>query len=158
MAETIDSVEQRLASMGVVLPEASKPAAGYSNAVTVNGLLYVSGKGPSGYPKGKLGEWFTTEDGYDFARSAAIEVLAVVKAELGSLDRVKRVVKIQGFINAVPEYEEHHKVLDGCSELMMQAFGDKGAHARSVFGAVSLRANLPVIIDSIFEIETGIND
>ncbi|MCZ1268000.1 RidA family protein, partial [Paenibacillus tundrae] len=96
---------------------------------------------------------FTTEQGYEFARNAAIEVLAVVQEVLGSLDRVKRVVKVQGFINATASYEEHHKVLNGFSDLMLDVFGEQGVHARSVFGAVSVRDNLPLIIDSIFQVE-----
>lgn len=146
------SIEQRLSALGITLPEASNPAAKYANFVEVNGLLFVSGKGPGGAPKGKLGREFTTQQGYQFARQAGIEVLAVVKAAVGSLDRVKRVVKIQGFVNAVPEFEEHHKVLDGCSELMIAVFEPRGLHARSVMGAVSLRDNLPIVIDSIFEV------
>lgn len=150
---SIESIETRLEKLGIVLPEASNPAAEYTNFVEVNGLLFVSGKGPSGKPKGKLGQEFTTAEGYQFAWQAGIEVLAVVKSALGSLDRVKRVVKIQGFVNAVPQFEEHHKVLNGCSELMVQVLGEKGVHARSVLGAVSVRDNLPIIIDSIFEVE-----
>jgi enamine deaminase RidA (YjgF/YER057c/UK114 family) len=146
------SIDDRLAELGIVLPEASNPAAEYTNLVQVNGLLFVSGKGPSGNPKGKLGREFTTEQGYEYARLAGIEVLAVVKSALGSLNGVKRVVKIQGYVNATPEFEEHHKVLNGCSELMVHIFGEKGAHARSVFGAVSLRNDLPIVIDSIFEV------
>lgn len=146
------TIEQRLNALGITLPDASSPAAKYANFVEVNGLLFVSGKGPGGAPKGKLGREFTTQQGYQFARQAGIEVLAVVKAAVGSLDRVKRVVKIQGFVNAVPEFEEHHKVLDGCSELMIAIFEAKGLHARSVMGAISLRDNLPIVIDSIFEV------
>jgi enamine deaminase RidA (YjgF/YER057c/UK114 family) len=151
------SIEDRLKELGIVLPEASNPAAEYTNFVLVNGLLFVSGKGPSGVegvkPKGKLGQEYTTEQGYQFAREAGIEVLAVVKSALGSLDPVKRVVKIQGFVNAAPHFEEHDKVLDGCSKLMADVFGEKGVHARSVLGAISVRDNLPIIIDSIFEVE-----
>ncbi|KAF4325745.1 hypothetical protein G195_000708, partial [Phytophthora kernoviae 00238/432] len=109
--------------------------------------------GPDTQERGKLGEDFTTEQGYDFARNAAIEVLAVVQEVLGSLDRVKRVVKVQGFINATASFQEHHKVLNGCSDLMLDVFGEQGVHARSVFGAVSVRDNLPLIIDSIFQVE-----
>jgi enamine deaminase RidA (YjgF/YER057c/UK114 family) len=151
------SIEDRLTQLGIILPQASNPAAAYTNYVLVNGLLFVSGKGPSGIggvkPKGKLGQEYTTEEGYEYTRQAGIEVLAVVKAALGSLNSVKRVVKIQGFVNATPHFEEHHKVLDGCSKLMADVFGEKGVHARSVMGAVSLRDNLPIIIDSIFEVE-----
>ncbi|CAM3268014.1 RidA family protein [Paenibacillus sp. FSL F4-0087] len=146
-------IQTRLDELGIVLPQASTPAAKYTNAVIVNGIMYVSGKGPDTQERGKLGEQFTTEQGYEFARNAAIEVLAVVQEVLGSLDRVKRVVKVQGFINATASYEEHHKVLNGFSDLMLEVFGEQGAHARSVFGAVSVRDNLPLIIDSIFQVE-----
>ncbi|MCJ8010870.1 RidA family protein [Paenibacillus sp. KQZ6P-2] len=148
-----DSIEERLKSLGIVLPEVSLPAAKYVNDVIVNGLMFVSGKGPAGHPRGKLGSDFSTEEGYQFARSTGLEILAVVKSALGTLDKVKRVVKIQGFVNAQPFYEEHHKVLNGCSDLFIEVFEEKGSHARSVFGAGSLRDNLPIIIDSIFEVE-----
>jgi enamine deaminase RidA (YjgF/YER057c/UK114 family) len=146
-------IADRLEELGIVLPSASEPAVKYANYVIVNGLCFVSGKGPAGHPKGKLGQDFTTEEGYHFARQTGIEILAVLESALGSLDKVKRVVKIQGFVNADPLFEEHHKVLNGCSDLMLEVFGDKGSHARSVLGAVSVRDNLPIIIDSIFEVD-----
>jgi enamine deaminase RidA (YjgF/YER057c/UK114 family) len=90
------SIEQRLKELNIVLPEASEPAGQYANTVQVNGLLFVAGKAPSGKPKGKLGHEFTTEEGHQFARLAGLETLAVIRAELGSLDSVKRVVKLQG--------------------------------------------------------------
>lgn len=145
--------EERLKLLGISLPAASSPAAKYANYVIVDGLMYVSGKGPSGQPKGKLGDPYTTEQGYEFARLTGIEVLAVLKEGLGSLAKVKRVVKIQGFVNATAEFDEHHKVLNGFSDMMLDVFGDQGIHARSVFGAVSLRDQLPVIVDSIFQVE-----
>ena len=147
------AIEEKLKALGIELPIASNPAAKYSNYVIVNGLMFVSGKGPSGNPKGKLGNDFTTEQGYQFSRLVGIEVLAVLKEALGTLDKVKRVVKVQGFVNADPMFEEHHKVLNGFSDLMIDVFEDKGGHARSVFGAVSVRDNLPIIVDSIFEVE-----
>jgi len=147
------TIEKKLNTLGIVLPSASSPAAKYANYVIVNGLIFISGKGPNGNPRGKLGQEFTVEQGYDFARNAGIEVLAVLNDALGSLDKVKRVVKVQGFVNAEPEFEEHHKVLNGYSDLMYEVFGDIGSHARSVFGAVSVRNNLPIIVDSIFEVE-----
>jgi enamine deaminase RidA (YjgF/YER057c/UK114 family) len=146
-------IEKNLITLGIVLPPVSSPAAKYANYVIVNGLMFISGKGPSGNPKGKLGQDFTTEQGYDFARNAGIEVLAVLKDALGSLDKVKKVVKVQGFVNADPKFEEHHKVLNGYSDLMYEVFGEMGSHARSVFGAVSVRNNLPIVVDSIFEVE-----
>lgn len=153
---SVDSAEKRLEALGITLPSASSPAATYANAVEVNGLLYVSGKGPTGRdgikPKGKLGREYTTEDGYQYARQAGIEVLAVVRSALGSLDRVKRVVNVQGFVNATPDFEEHHKVLNGCSQLLVEVFGDRGMHARAVMGAVSLRDNLPIVVNTIFAV------
>ncbi len=148
-------IEARLAALEIVLPKGSNPAANYMNYSIVNGLLFVSGKGPSGHPKGKLGNDYSTEEGYEFARQAGIEVLAVLKQALGSLDRVNRVIKVQGLINACPEFEEHHLVLNGFSDLMQEVFGERGLHARSVMGAISLRGNLPLVVDSIFEVEMG---
>ncbi|NIK77827.1 enamine deaminase RidA (YjgF/YER057c/UK114 family) [Paenibacillus castaneae] len=144
------SIDARLERLGVELPLGSEPAAHYANYVAVNGLLFVSGKGPSGQPKGKLGTDYTVEEGYHFARLTAIEVLAVVKQTLGSLDHVKRVVKVQGFVNADSAFEEHHKVLNGFSDFMHEVFEENGVHARSVMGACSLRDNLPIIVDCIF--------
>lgn len=148
-----DLIENRLRDLHIILPEASDPAAKYANFVIVNGLIFVSGKGPAGNPKGKLGAEFTTQQGYEFARQTGLEVLAVLKAALGSLDRVKRAVKVQGFVNANADFEEHHKVLNGFSDLLIEVFNDKGTHARSVFGAISVRDNLPIIVDSIFQVE-----
>jgi len=153
MIESI-SIEQRLVELDIQLPDASSPKGGYVNCVRASNFLYVSGKGPSVQPPpvGKLGREFSVVQGYDFARMAGLEILATVKAELGSLDQIVRVVKIQGFINAVESFEEHPKVLDGCSDLLALVLGHKGLHARSVFGAVSVRDNLPLVVDSIFEI------
>ena len=150
------SVEARLQSLGITLPAASNPAANYANYVRTGNLLFMAGKGPlpvdGKLPKGKLGNEFSTEEGYVFARSVGLDILAAVRAALGDLDKVARVVKLQGFVNAAPDFEEHAQVLNGCSDLMVEVFGPKGVHARSVFGAASLRANLPIVIDSIFEV------
>lgn len=150
------SVEQRLKDIGIVLPAPSTPASNYTNCIEAAGLLFVASKGPSASggvkPKGKLGREYTTQDGIAFARQVGLEILAVVQEYLGTLDRVKRVVRLQGFVNATPEFEEHHKVMDGCSGLMYEVFGDRGGHARTVAGAPSLRDNLPIVIESIFEI------
>jgi enamine deaminase RidA (YjgF/YER057c/UK114 family) len=153
----VSSIEQRLSELQITLPPASDPAANYTNCVESNGLLFVSGKGPSPAPgakapKGKLGREFTTRQGYDFARSTGLDILAVVKLALGDLDRVSRVVKLQGFVNATEDFEEHPQVLNGCSDLMVEVFGKRGVHARSVLGAASLRSGLPVIIESVFEV------
>ncbi|MHC0046576.1 RidA family protein [Vibrio campbellii] len=149
-------IEMRLSELGLELPQASDPQGSYCNCVRTGNLLYVSGKGPvaglSKVPKGKLGQEYTTEEGYTFAKATGLDILAAVKLELGSLDKVAQVVKLQGFVNATSDFEQHPKVLDGCSDLMADVFGEKGVHARSVFGAMSVRGNLPIIIDAIFEI------
>ncbi|CAM3637423.1 RidA family protein [Cohnella lubricantis] len=151
---TQSSIEERLRELGIELPAASEPAAKYANFVEAAGLLFVSGKGPSGSPRGKLGRDFTVEDGYRFARSAGIEVLAVVRSAIGTLDRVKRVVKLQGFVNADPGFEQPHLVLNGFSDLVLEVFGEpRGSHARSVLGASTLRNQLPIVVDSIFQVE-----
>ena len=150
-------IEDRLIELEIRLPPASNPAANYTNCVQTGSLLFVSGKGPlpqeGAPPKGKLGREYSTKDGYEFARLTALDILAAVKLELGSLDRVRSVVKLQGFVNATSDFEEHPKVLNGASDLMVEVFSERGVHARSVLGAVSLRAGLPIIIESVFEVE-----
>ncbi len=150
-------VEARLLQLGISLPTASNPAANYTNCVEAAGLLFVSGKVPQSAPgakppKGKLGREFTTHQGYELARSAGLDILAAVKLAAGDLDRVRRVVKLQGFINATEDFDEHPQVLNGCSDLMVQVFGDSGVHARSVLGAASLRGGAPIVIESVFQL------
>lgn len=149
---SMPSIEENLHQAGIILPSSTAPAASYANYVRENGQLFVSGKGPLLPARGKLGIEYDVEDGYRFARSAAISLLAVVRDALGSLDDVKRVVRLQGFVNASPDFEAHHLVLDGASDLMREAFGERGVHARSVMGASSLRSGLPVIVEGIFAV------
>ena len=148
--------EQRIQDLGLTLPSVSAPAANYVNAVLTGSLLFIAGKAPlpqnGSLPKGRLGAEFTAGEGYGFARSAALELLAVMRAELGSLDRVVRVVEVQGFLNAVPEFEDHAKVLNGCSDLLVEVFGERGLHARSVLGASSLRGGLPLVLKAVVEV------
>ena len=150
------NIEDTLKALNLELPEASNPKGSYSNCVRTGNLLYVSGKGPvtglGEAPQGRLGSEYTTAQGYEFARMTGLDILAAVKLELGSLDKVAKVIKLQGFINTTHDFQQHPKVLDGCSDLMVEVFGEKGIHARSVFGAMSVRGNLPIIIDSIFEV------
>jgi enamine deaminase RidA (YjgF/YER057c/UK114 family) len=150
-------IEERLHQLGLSLPSGTAPAANYANAVRTGNLLFISGKGPlpenGMLPKGKLGREFTVEDGYRFARSAALDLIAVMRAELGDLDSVAQVIEVQGFVNATPEFEEHAKVLNGCSDLLVEIFGKRGIHARSVLGATSLRAGLPVVLRAIVEVK-----
>ncbi len=150
------SVEQWIKDLGLSLPSGSAPAANYANAVRTGNLLFIAGKAPlpeeGRLPKGRLGREFTTDDGYRFARSAALDLIAVMRAELSSLENVRRIVEVQGFLNAVPEFEDHAKVLNGCSDLLVEVFGARGVHARSVLGASSLRGGLPVILKAVVEV------
>jgi enamine deaminase RidA (YjgF/YER057c/UK114 family) len=150
------SAESRLKELGITLPSGSAPAANYANAARTGNLLFISGKAPlpedGSLPKGRLGREFTAEDGYRFARSAATDVLAVIRAELGSLDAVARIVDVQGFLNTTPEFEDHAKVLNGCSDLFANVFGERGLHSRSVVGATSLRNGLPLVIKTVIEV------
>jgi enamine deaminase RidA (YjgF/YER057c/UK114 family) len=151
------SAEKRLRELKISLGPVSAPVAKYVNAVMTGNLLYLAGKGgppgPDGKrPQGKLGREFTVEQGYQQARDTALELLAVMRHELGSLDKVKRVVKVLGMVNAVPEFADHPKVINGCSDLFVQVFGDKGRHARSAVGMGSLPMQIPVEIEVIVEV------
>jgi enamine deaminase RidA (YjgF/YER057c/UK114 family) len=119
-------------------------------------LLFIAGKAPlpvaGKLPKGRLGKEYTTEQGYEFARSARVDLTAVMKSELGSLENVAKIVELQGFVNAVENFEEHPKVINGASDLLVAVFGENGVHARSVLGATSLRGGLPIILKAIIEI------
>ena len=153
------SAERRIKALGITLPPVSSPVANYVNAVQTGNLLYLSGKGPLSVdgkrPSGKLGREFTIEQGYQHARTTGLDLIAVMKAELGSLDRVKRVVKVLGMVNAVPEFQDHPKVINGCSDLFVEVFGDKGRHARSAVGMGSLPMQIPVEIECIVEVSSG---
>ncbi|HXM84051.1 MAG TPA: RidA family protein [Burkholderiales bacterium] len=148
------SAEKRLKELGILLAPPSPPVANYVNAVRTGNLLFLAGKGP-GAVKGKLGAEFTVEQGYQHARSVGLALLAVMKAELGSLDRVKRVVKLLGMVNGTPEFTDQPKVINGCSDLFVEVFGDKGKHARSAVGMGSLPNGIPVEIEAIVEVQAG---
>ena len=128
------SAEKRLQQLGIELGTVSAPLANYVNAVRTGNLLFLAGKGPrpvdGARPRGKLGVEYSAEQGYQHARSVGLDLLAVMRAELGSLDRVKRVVKVLGMVNAVPEFTDHPKVINGCSDLLVEVLGERGKHAR----------------------------
>ncbi len=150
------STEKRLKSLGIELPALTGPVANYVNAVRTGNLLFLAGKGPSVVdglrPQGKVGRDFTVEQGYKFARSTGLALLAVMRDELGSLDRVRRVVKVLGMVNGEPEFRDQPKVINGCSDLFVEVFGDAGRHARSAVGMGSLPNGIPVEIEAIVEI------
>jgi len=148
--------EARLKQLGIVLPPASAPVANYVNAVRAGKLLFLAGKGPAvadgKRPSGKVGRDFTVEQAYQHARSTGLELLSAMRAELGSLDRVRRVVKLLGMVNAVPEFADQPKVINGCSDLFVEVFGEAGRHARSAVGTGSLPLGIPVEIECIVEV------
>ena len=149
--------EQRLKDKGIVLTPPSKPVANYVNAVRVGNLLYLAGKGPKRADgsdiAGKVGKDLTIEQGYEAARSVAIQHLAVLKAELGSLNKVKRIVKVLGMVNCESNFTDQPKVVNGYSDLMVEIFGEKGKHARSAVGMYALPNNIAVEVEVIVEIE-----
>lgn len=152
-------VEKKLKELGIDLPKATTPMGSYVNAVRTGNLLYLAGKGPGlpGHPLpvGKVGRDFTVEEGYEHARSVGISILAALKAELGDLDKVKRVVKVLGMVNAVPEFGQQPEVINGCSDLFVTVFGERGRHARSAVGMASLPRGIPVEIEVIVEVESA---
>ncbi len=150
------SAEKRLKQLGIDLGAVSAPVANYVNAVRTGNLLFLAGKGPRAVdgkrPQGKVGRDYTAEQAYHHARTVGMDLLAVMRAELGSLDRVKRVVKVLGMVNAVPEFQDHPKVINGCSDLFVEVLGDAGKHARSAVGMGSLPMGIPIEIECIVEI------
>ena len=149
--------EERFASLGLTLPPVPSPVANYVNAVRSGNFLFLSGKGPLAedgrLPTGRVGVEFSVQDGYRLARSTGLALLAVLRAELGSLDRVRRIVKVLGMVAAPPEFGDHPKVINGCSDLMTEVFGDAGRHARSAVGVSSLPFRTPVEIELVAEVE-----
>jgi enamine deaminase RidA (YjgF/YER057c/UK114 family) len=148
--------ERHLQELGIELPNATSPMANYVNAVRAGNLLFLAGKGPGlpGHPLpvGKVGRDFTKEQGYEFARQTGLSLIAAMKAELGDLDRVKRIVKVLGMVNAASEFGEQPEVINGCSDLFVTVFGERGKHARSAVGMGSLPRGIPVEIEVIVEV------
>lgn len=151
-------IEQRLAELGIEIPEAAAPAANYvpyvisGNQVFVSGQVCIVAGGALQY-LGKLGAEFSVEEGQAAARLCALNILAQVKAACdGDLDRIVRCVKLGGFVNCTPEFDQHPPVINGASDLMVEILGEKGRHARFAVGASNLPFNVAVEIDAVFEI------
>jgi enamine deaminase RidA (YjgF/YER057c/UK114 family) len=151
------TIEQKLAAQGIVLPTPAAPVANYVGFVRTGNLLIVSGQicfDADGklIAKGKLGAGVTIEQGTAAARGCAINLLAQIKAALGDLDKVVRVVRLGGFINSAPDFLDGPKVLNGASDLMVAVFGDKGRHARTTVGVAALPADAAVEVEGMFEV------
>jgi len=148
--------EARLLALGLTLP-APPPAAGrYVTSVEANGFLFIAGQGPlkadGRYATGKLGVDVGIEEARGNARLCALLVLATARAALGSLDRVERVVKVHGMVNASPDFSDHPQVINGFSDVMIDVFGDAGWHARAAVGHIGLPGNMTVEVETIFQV------
>lgn len=146
--------EERLVSLGLVLPESPVPVANYVPYRFAGNLLYLSGQGPKRsdgtYRPGRLGRDATIEEAYEDARLTGLNLLAVAKSALGELNRIEAVVKLLGMVNAEPDFSDHPKVINGCSDLLVEVLGDAGRHARSAVGMGSLPNRMTVEIEAIF--------
>jgi enamine deaminase RidA (YjgF/YER057c/UK114 family) len=150
-------IENRLAEIGVTLPNVPKPVASYLPVVRSGNLLFLSGQlctvtGELKY-QGKVGKEVSLEDACQAAKIAAINSLAVIKQQVGSLDKVKRIVKVVGYVASDPSFSDQPKVINGASDFLVEVFGDKGSHARSAVGVAALPLNVPVEVEMIVEIE-----
>jgi enamine deaminase RidA (YjgF/YER057c/UK114 family) len=151
-------IDKRLAELGIALPTPAKPIANYVPWVRTGNLVFISGQGAVRDGKieytGKVGDTLSIEDAIASARLTAINVIAHLRDACGGdLDRVKRIVKLLGFVNCTPTFAEQPKIINGASDLMVEVFGDKGRHARSAVGAPALPFNLSVEVEAIAEIE-----
>jgi len=150
-------VEQRIKELGIQLNEPVPPTANFLKAVRVGNMVYLSGHGPDkpegGQVIGKLGSDLTIDEGKQAARLVGISLLASLKKEIGNLNKVKRIVKVLGLVNAVPSFVNHSQVMNGFSDLMVEVFGENGKHARSAVGMSSLPANIPVEVEMIVELK-----
>jgi enamine deaminase RidA (YjgF/YER057c/UK114 family) len=153
------SPDERIAQLGLELPPAPKPVAVYRPLVIVGGLAYVSGHGPLKPDKtlitGRVGADLDLAAGKNAARQVGVAILATLRAELGNLGRVKRLIKVLGMVNSTPDFRDHPQVINGCSELFAEIFGaENGIGARSAVGMGSLPGNIAVEIEAIFELHT----
>jgi len=150
-------VEERIAELGLELRIPGVPVANYVNAVRAGDLVFMAGKGPRSGEKsfvtGKVGSDLTLDQGYEAARLAAIEQLSALKAEIGDLNRVVRIVKVLGMVNADPEFTDHSKVVNGFSDLMVEVFGERGKHARAAVGMSSLPLGFACEVEMVVQVK-----
>lgn len=153
------SAEERLRALGLALPPPARPAGNYVGAVLSSNLLFLAGHGPrrddGSLITGRVGEDLTVEQGYEAARAVALGLIGTMKAELGSLDRVTRIVKVLGMVQCTPDFPDHPAVLNGASDLFVEVFGEAGRHARSAVGMASLPFGIAVEIELVAEVAPG---
>ena len=149
--------DQKLEELGITLIPPTKPIANYVKAVRTGNLLFLSGHGPSKADgtsyTGKVGRDVSTEEGYEAAKQVGISLLSTIKAELGTLNKVKRIIKVHGMVNCTEDYTDQPKVINGCSDLMVAVFGENGKHARAAVGMNSLPGNISVEIEMVIEVK-----
>lgn len=148
--------EKKLNEMGIELTEPAKPVASYVPGVKTGNLIFVSGQIPKKDGEiitGRLGKDISIEDAYEAAKLCCISCLSVVKSITGDLDKIKRIVKVVGYVNSVPESGDQPKVVNGASDLLVEVFGDAGKHARAAIGHSGLPLNVPVEVEMIVEVE-----
>ena len=154
----MSKVEDKLNQLGIKLPDAPPPVASYVPFVRTGNLLFLAGLGPADRPDGtsptgKLGQDLTVEEGYEAARLTGINQLARLKGAIGDLDKVKQFVKLLSMVNSAPDFGDQPAVANGCSDLLVEVFGDKGKHARSAVGMAALPDQIPIEIEMIVEVE-----
>ena len=152
------SIEARLTELGITLPQAAAPVASYVPVVVQGDTAFVSGQisfVDGELVKGRLGEDVSLEDGIAAARGCGLMILAQLRAALGSLDRVERVVKLGGFVNSTPDFTDQPKVINGASDLMLEVFGDAGKHARAAVGVPALPLGVAVEVDAVVAIRSA---
>lgn len=147
-------IEALLKEKGIELPEPTRPVANYVTSVRTGNLIFTSGHGPQKHiPLGKVGKELTLEQGYEAARNTALCLISTLKDVLGSLDKVKRIVKLVGFVNCAEDFKDQPKVVNGASDLFVEIFGEKGKHSRSAVGMYQLPGGIPVEIELVVEVE-----
>lgn len=152
------TADEKIKELGLQLPAASKPIANYVKYVRTGNLIFLAGHGPTKADgtniMGKVGKDLTIEQGYEAAKVTALSLIATLKDALGGdLSKVKRIVKVNGYVNCLPDFTEQPKVINGCSDLLVMIFGEKGKHARAAMGMVALPNNIAVEIEMIVEVE-----
>lgn len=149
--------ERKLKQLGFTIPKPPAPVANYVRAVRTGNLVFLSGAGPvtegGVWITGKLGGDLKIEDGYKAAQLCALNLLASLKAEIGDLDKVARIVKVLGMVNSAPTFTDQPKVINGCSDLLVDVFGERGRHARSAVGMGALPMNIAVEVEMVVEVK-----
>ncbi|KIQ16510.1 endoribonuclease L-PSP [Flavobacterium sp. MEB061] len=149
--------EQKIKQLGIELPQIPESLGSYQDMVRVGNLVFLSGRGPlkadGKYITGKLGQDLTTNEGYQAARLTAINQLAILKQTFGSLDKIKRIIKVNGYVHTVDSFTEQSKVMNGFSDLLIEVFGEQGKHARTSVGVFTLPQNMAIEVEMIVEVK-----